>query len=239
MKANLLYSLNNPSYGVDMSQILFFESMLRMPLGLVMLPLRCTLVKTASAVIMISPIDFTAQQLQEIADFGKVTDVVAPSLIHHLFVKKALQKFKNVNLWGPPGCQEKRPDLPWTHIFERDPWPHTQNIEALLIAGAPKLNEMAFFDKTSRTLIVVDFCFNLLNPQGWCAPVMLRLLGTYKKFGVSRIVKRFLVDKEAFLTSTKKLLSWDFEQIAMAHGDLITANGKFKLMESLRERKLL
>ena len=48
-----------------------------------------------------------------------------------------------------------------------------------------------------------------------------------------------LGDRTAFARSIDHLLSWDFDRIAMAHGEIVTSHGKTMLIDALRERDLL
>lgn len=218
--------------------ILFLESELRLPLGALHLPLRSTVVKTPKGTILFSPLDFTRHQIKEIREFGEVTDIVAPSLRHHLYLSKAMLRFPRATVWGPPGCRKKVWKISWDKVLGKDKWPYQSFIEVALIRGVPKFNELAFYDKESRALIAGDLCFNVLHPKGWAAPILLRLMGLHKKLAVSPYFKFFLKDRERFATSMDKILKWDFDKIAMAHGQLVTAKGKQMLAKALKARRL-
>ena len=45
-------------------------------------------------------------------------------------------------------------------------------------------------------------------------------------------------DRPAFLRSIDAVLAWDFDRIAMGHGELVTKNAKQMFVEALREREL-
>lgn len=216
--------------------IYFFESSLKMPL--MPLPVRATLVKGPESLVLISPIRFTEEQVAQIRQIGEVTDIVAPSLLHHLAIPKAVQHFPKATLWGAPDLHKKRADIAWQKILAQDPWPSASGLEPHLIRGAPKLNEVVFLEKQSRTLIATDLCFNLQDARGLGAFLILSYFGTYRRFGVSRFWLRYVKDKEAFLESLRVILSWDFDKIVMAHGHVIESGGKSLLQASLRERGL-
>lgn len=218
-------------------KISYFESEIKMPV--MKLPVRTTVVQTSTALIVISPIDFTEEQLKQIEQMGEVTDLVAPSVLHHLYMGKAIQKFPKAKVWGLPGHLKKRPDILWSAILGKDPWPHQKEIDLVLIEGVPAMAEVAFFCRSLKTLIVADLCFNLQNPKGLGAAVLTRMLGTYRQFAVSRLVSRVLKDKSAFESSVRRVLEWDFDQIAMGHGDLVTGNGHKLLENAMHERGFL
>ncbi len=218
-------------------KFLFFESEIKMPV--MKLPIRSTIVQTANALIVISPIDFTIEQLTQIRQLGPVTDLVAPSVLHHLYMKKAIAAFPQATVWGMPGLKEKCPDIQWNRFLTIDAWPYQQEIEILPVNGVPSMAEVALFCKEPRTLIVTDLCFNLQNPKGLGAAVILRMLGTYGQFAVSRLVGRFMKDEKAFRESMQLILKKDFEQIVMAHGEILKHDGRRLLERALQERNYL
>lgn len=214
----------------------YFESEMKMPLGMVILPLRCTLIKTSKARILISPIALTTAHLQEMSGLGPITDIVAPSLLHHLHIKATQALFPQAQTWGPPGCREKFPEIRWDKILSLDSWAHAEEVETVLIEGIPRLNESVFLEKSSGTLITTDLTFNLTNPRGWAAPLVLRHLGTYGHFAVSKLILRFMQDQEALRNSLSRMMSWNFDSVVMAHGEIILSQGKEKLRKALGER---
>lgn len=219
----------------------FFESEISMPAGMVKLPVRCTVVKTPKALIMISPIHFTPEQYRQIDALGEITDIVAPCLIHNRFIGQAMERFKAARIWGPMGYRQKCPHIRWDFIFGEagTTWPHSDDLDILALDGAPDLNEHVFFHRGSGTLLVADLVFNLRNPRGWAAPLMLSLFGTYKKFACSRLFTGKIKDREAMKASLKKMMSWGFDAVVMGHGDRVTAGGHAMMIGTLKDRSLL
>ena len=219
---------------------MYFESEMEMPGGMVVLPLRCTVVKLISGEnVMISPIDFSERQLEEIAKLGSITHIVAPCLIHHLYINKAIARFQPREIWGPPQCRKVLAEVPFNRVFGEDRWPFDTKLPFVFIDGLPRINEVVFYHEATKTMICADLCFNLQNPRGWAAPLMLRMFGTYRKFGVSRLQRRFMKDRVAFEKSVRDVLKWNFETIAMGHGDLVVGHGRDRLETALRERGYL
>jgi hypothetical protein len=214
----------------------YFESELKMPGGIVRLPLRCTFLTGPGMGILISPVKFNFKQIMELKSLGPVTDIVAPSLLHHLYVGQTRNHFPEARIWGLPGMQQKDPMVNWKNIIGRDHWPYSDQVAELPVNGVPRMDEVVFFVKSERLLVVTDLCFNLQKPKGWAAPVMLRFLGTYKKLAVSRLINRFMEDRAAFESSIRRIMEWDFDKIAMAHGELVSHDGKALLRRAFRRR---
>lgn len=217
--------------------IQFFESEVNMPL--MSLPLRSTLIRHKDRAIFISPTQLSAKQIQDIKQKGVVTDIVAPTLIHHLFIPQAHKNFPDAKIWGVEGFTKKRPDIKWDYTLTQKNWLYSDFVQVLEIQGIPNLNEAAFFHKESKTLIVADLLFNLQNPKGFFSYLLLSLLGTYKKFNVSRFLTLSVKDKDTFKYSLDQILKWDIERIAMSHGDLVTSNARAELQKIFKNRKLI
>lgn len=215
-------------------KLLFLEDHIAMPV--MKLPVRCVAIKTRQGVILISPIKFSSDQLQQIVELGEVKAIVAPSLIHSLFMKKACKRFPNATVWAPPGMREKFPNMKIDKIFTQDTWPFQDQIEVQLIAGLKKVTEVAFYLKELRTVVVCDLAFNIQHPHGLGARIFPRFLGTYRKFAISRLWNVFMKDKAAFSESIQNILKWDFDQVIMAHGEILTENGHELLRQSAQKR---
>lgn len=217
-------------------EIKFIESSIKMPM--MTLPLRTTLVKVNGKVIIFSPLNFTNEQLDEIKRFGPVSDLVAPSLLHHLYIGHAIKNFPEAKVWAVPGLPEKRPEVQWSATLTDGTWTYP-SIELLQIEGLGKISEVVFFCKELKTLLVTDLVFNLQNVKGIRSLILLSLFGTYRRFAVSRLIRHFVTDRRALRQSLLKLLMWDFDQIVMAHGDVLRSQGHHALTQALKERKYI
>jgi hypothetical protein len=213
----------------------FFDSELHLMPG-VTIPLRSMLIETERDAILISPVGSNAERS---AIASRPTVLVAPSLLHHKHLVETRERAPIVSLWGPKGLAEKRPELAGARVFGRDPWPYGEILPFVAIEGAPKRNEIAFFHPPSRTLYTADLVFAISEPKGFLTPLTFRAMGIYKRFAMARSWERWVEDRIAFRRSIEELLAWDFDRIAMAHGDIVERGGRQRLIEALRERELL
>lgn len=219
-----------------MQNLTFFESQIQMPL--VQLSLRSTRVQLKTATVLISPIRFTDADLSEL----KMTPpdaIVAPNNFHHLYVSKAKTQFPGARLYAAPGLQEKRADVAWDETLAAESWPHQDELPLVHIQGMPKYNEVVFFHRASKTLIVTDLLFNLQNQHGWAAKFVFGLMGTLNRPAVSRLFKLVTKNRAQARNSIKEILKFDFENIVMAHGEIIQGNGKQIFEQACRKRGLL
>lgn len=220
-----------PGRNVGPSIPAYFEASLHMLPG-VHVPLRSMFVPLRG--VLISPVGGE----QERAVMSQVRTLVSPSLLHHLHLARARELAPHAELWGPPGLAEKVEGLGPLKVFGQDPWPHDAEIAFDIIDGAPKRNEIVFLHRPTRTLYTADLVFNMHAPSGLLSPLAFRAMGIYKRFAVARMWTHWVEDRAAFDGSIARVLAWDFDRIAMAHGEIVASNGRQVLIDALRERDL-
>lgn len=172
----------------------------------------------------------------EIAALGPVAYVVAPNCYHHLNVIPFLKRFPEAKVYGAPGLAKKRPELPLAATLDdaaAAPW--AEALDQITLAGAPKLNEVVFFHRASRSLLVADLLFNVTAPDGWMTGLILRIMGTYKRLGPSRLLRyRLTKDRRALKADVERMLTWDFVRVLPGHGDLFEASDPSLARERVR-----
>lgn len=220
-----------------MSDLKFYESTIRMPL--VNITARSTLVPLKNnKYVLISPVKFDEGQRSELLKVNPEA-IVSPSCFHHLFIKAAHDYLPEAKLYGAPGLQRKRADIKWDGILNETPWPYQDELKAIVIEGAPKINEVVFYHRDSKTLIVTDLLFNLKNLKSLPEKLVYGLMGTFNNPAVSRLVKLMTRDRKALKKSLKQVLELDFDRLVMAHGEIIPTGGKKIITDALNARNLL
>jgi hypothetical protein len=217
------------------SRALTFDSKLALLPG-VTIPLRSMLITGSEQQILISPVG-TAAEAAQMATSRLA--LVAPSLLHHLHLRTAIERYHPLTLWGPPGLAEKKPELGPIFTFGVDPWPHGDQLAFVVIEGAPKRNEVVFFHPPSRTIYTADLFFNILEPEGFLTPLAFRMMGIYRRFATGKMWRRWVTDKAAFGRSIDQILAWDFDRIVVAHGASVEDHARDRFEIALRELALL
>jgi len=195
--------------------------------GGVHLPSRMTIIRLPDGDLLLhSPIPIDDALAAELSALGPVAHVVAPSLLHHLFVPQALERYPQALLIAAPGLAEKRAELPVADVLSDEPPPAWEGvIDQVVIRGAPRLNEVAMLHRPSRTLIVSDLVFNVQHPQGLGTALALRMMGTHKRLRQSRAWHLYARDRAQVRESVEKVLSWEFDRVLPGHGDPFEGNG--------------
>ncbi|MCA9613325.1 MAG: DUF4336 domain-containing protein [Myxococcales bacterium] len=204
---------------------------------LVKLPLRTTVVTLASgARVLLAPAStFSPERFRELAKDGEITDVVVPNLFHTEGVVPAAKAFPNARLWGPVGIEAKKLDVRWHGTLGRDPWPHDE-LPAITLEGMPSVAETVFVHSPTRTLVVADLAFHMVDASGLGARIVYGLFGTYRRFGVSRLLMRTVKDRGAFEGSLRTLFEHDFDALIPSHGALVSEGAKERLRDAFAER---
>ena len=106
-------------------------------------------------------------------------------------------------------------------------------LEAHAVAGMARLQETVVFHPASRTLVLTDLCFNLVNVEGWFARTQLKMLDAYGRFGPSFLCRNwFTTDRAELRRSIDHLLAWEPERIVVTHGAVVTEGGTDQLRDA-------
>ncbi len=176
-----------------------------------------------------SPVRFDNELRRAIDALGPVRAVVAPSKVHHLFVKDYRVAYPDAAAFGPPGLAEKQPELRLTDVLGDTPHPLWRaDLDQHLFRGAPYINEVVFLHRASRTLVLTDLAFNT-PADATRARLFLWVVGARGRFGPHRLVRTMLRDRAAARTSVARLLEWDFDRVIVSHGDVLETGGRARL----------
>lgn len=93
--------------------------------------------------------------------------LISPNKLHHLFLADWTQKFPDAICYAPPGLVKKRPDITFSRVLgmrPKDEW--AEEINQTIIKGSPIMEEVVFFHRNSKTLILADLIENF-NPESF------------------------------------------------------------------------
>jgi hypothetical protein len=200
---------------------------------------RMTVVRLGSSGLFIhAPIPLTPALQRELDDLGPVQAVVAPNAMHHLYIGDYMKAYPQAQFFTAEGVAKKRPELRFNGVLgDRPEFLWGSDLDQLPIRGCPKLSEVAFLHRASRTLIVSDWLFNFSSRasgphRSLLTRFYLRLTGAWGGPRQSRLLRAVITDKEAARASTERLLAWDFDRIIVCHGDILETGGHTALREA-------
>ncbi|MBY0273850.1 DUF4336 domain-containing protein [Candidatus Binatia bacterium] len=173
-----------------------------------------------------SPLPLDGGLGAEVAALGEVAYAVAPNRVHHLYAGDVARVHPEARLWVAPGLPEKRPDLVHEAVLDDEaPVEWRGQLEQTFFRGRPYENEVAFFHPKSRTLILCDLAFNFGPRDALPTRVLMKLLRSYGKLGPSKLDPLLIRDRRLARASLERILSWDFDRVIVAHGDVQESGG--------------
>ncbi len=193
---------------------------------------RMTVVRLASGRLMLhSPCNITAAIAEEISALGPVAHIVAPGNFHHIYAATAQDAFPRAKTWICPGVESRSPGLKYDGLLgDVAPAEWVDEIDQVLVKGTRIMREVAMFHRASRTLILVDLIENFTDATPHTGGA-LKFLFKYvlRMWNNPRPAPEYRMgwsDRQAAAKSLRRILSWNFQQIVLAHGDLIDRHAR-------------
>jgi hypothetical protein len=194
---------------------------------------RMTVIRLAGGRLLLhSPVALDAQLRGELDALGRVSFAVAPNRVHHLYAGDVARAYPGARLWVAPGLPRKRPDLVFEAVLGDDaPEPWRGEVEQVFFRGRPYENEVVFFHRASRTLLLCDLAFNFGPRTALPTRLLMKLLRSYGRLGPSTLDPWLIRDRRAARESLERILAWDFDRVVVAHGDVQESGGHRILSE--------
>lgn len=194
---------------------------------------RTTVVRTAGGALLVhSPGPADAELYREVEKLGPVAALVAPNKLHHLHLADWTRAFPDARTFGAPGLAAKLKTLRIDEeLGDEPPALFGPTLDQHHVRGAPRLEEVVFLHRPSRTLLLTDLAFHVRHSTSRFTRVFMRLNGGYGRFGPTRLLRSTFRDRRAARASLDLVLGWDFERVVVTHGDVLERGGR----EALRD----
>jgi len=200
------------------------------------LPVRAAVVALENGDLALhSPVAMNDEVVTALRRLGTVRHVIAPSALHHLHIAAAMKHFPDAKVHGTRALLKKRKDLKLAALLNDGLASELSGaLEAITLAGNPKVEETVFLHKPSRSLLVIDMVFNITHPQGMMSKFVLSCTGTNGRLAQSRVWQFYAKDKKAFIESTHQMLGWAFDSLVPCHGEVLATGAKDAVHAALR-----
>jgi hypothetical protein len=204
---------------------------------------RMTVIRLADGKLMLhSPCEIDDHMRRALAEIGEVAYIVAPGTFHHLHVQSAQVAFPEAKTYICPGIERKRPDLDFDWLLgDNAPPAWAGQLDQVLVRGNRWISEVAFFHRVTRTLILVDLVENITDSTphvDWQLKLWWKVV--FHMWNTPKPAPEYQLgwsDKEAARASLRRILRWDFDQVILAHGELIEADAR-QVVERAWQRPL-
>jgi hypothetical protein len=173
-----------------------------------------------------SPVALDASLSEALEGVGTIRYVVAPNRFHHLYIGQ-YAGCPGAELYAAPGVPQKQPDVSFRAELRDDPpsgW--AGEIDQVFVRGYPLHNEVCFFHRATRTLLMSDLIFNFRADRPLVTRMMARAVGAYGRLGTTWLEPFLIEDKRAMRESIDRILEWDFDRVIMAHGQVVERDGR-------------
>ncbi|MDF2179888.1 DUF4336 domain-containing protein [Aliiglaciecola sp. CAU 1673] len=198
---------------------------------------RMTVVRLSSGELWVhSPIRLTSAIKVQLESLGKVTYLIAPNQLHHLFLPDWQTAYPSAQAYGTDEVIKKRTDIDFSGSLNAScSWPWQGEIEQLLFSGSPAMQECVFFHKDSKTLVVTDLVENFSGHEfNWWQKILAKGAGILAPKGKTPLDWRlsFIFGKTQARHHFEKMLSWQPKILVMAHGEVVKENTEAFLAKS-------
>lgn len=194
---------------------------------------RMTVLRLAGERLLLhSPVSLDGSLRAALDAVGRVAYVVAPNRLHHLYAGGVATQYPDARLWIAPGLETKRPDLRYEAILgDEAPVEWRREVEQVFFRGRPFENEVVFFHRETRTLLVCDLAFHFGPRAPLLTRIVMSVIGGYGRFRPTRLDPLLIRDRAAARESLERILAWDFDRVILAHGDVLTSGGRAALRD--------
>jgi hypothetical protein len=206
---------------------------LRMPGGLV-LPTRTTIIQLRSrGLLIVSPPPVEVGGLEGIDHLGAVEETLAPNTFHHLHATAFHARYPDAKFRATPGLFARVGGLPrGEELTERAPASWTGDLAHEILGPVRGNSEVALFHRPSRTLVLTDVAFNMVDFPRRLDRLAWRLIGAPIGFGPSRTARRLLLRDRALASAfLARVLAWPFRRVLVAHGDALDVDAHAVLVK--------
>ena len=198
----------------------------------VMFTTRMTVVRLSDGSVWAnSPVPLRFDTLKRITALGPIRYLVAATPRHVWRLEGWHTLFPEAQLWTPtssPFTLKKR-RLPFTGILGDEPPPSwAKEFDQLAFKGNPLIEEVLFFHKESRTVILDDLIqIHPIVKGKSVRNALFRLAGVaYPRGGVPIDIRLSFTNRRLARRSLGKLLSWDFDKLIIGHGACVEREAK-------------
>jgi hypothetical protein len=191
---------------------------------------RMTVIRLANGgLVLHSPTKLDLSSKREFQQLGPITAIIAPSWWHDLYLREYLSSYPDAKLYGAPTLVRWSQSLPFVELLDGlAPSLWVDQIDQVHVQGIGLfLDEIVFYHRPSRSLIVADLLFNLSEKDAWITRALGSLvIGPFPGCRFARLYRPAVTDRRRMRAAVERILDWDFHQIIVGHGAVVESNAK-------------
>jgi len=152
-----------------------------------------------------SPVEWAAEDMETVAQIGRVNHLVSPTPLHDWRLASWAKAFPDARIWPAKSLGDVAPPE-WSG-----------DLDQLVFRGSRILNEVEFLHRPSRTLIMGDFIQNYAPGTSRFRTLFFKLAGVDGSTPIDARAS-FAGNKVSGRASLERLLLWEFDKLILAHG---------------------
>lgn len=211
-------------------------------------PTRMTVIRLTSGDLFIhSPTYLTNSLKMEINALGVVRHLISPNKIHYASIEQWSEVYPKAVRWASPGVRERAKNRGFNTAFECDlseepdsAW--AGEVDQVIVHGSRFMEEVVFFHKPSRTLILADLIENFERDKlSKRYAFLARLAGSLDPDGKAPLDLQltFWGHKAQARKAVHQMLVWQPEKVILAHGRWYPENAVEELKRAFRWLELV
>lgn len=203
---------------------------------------RMTIIRMNSGELFVhSPTALTRELKATVDSLGPVRHLISPNKIHYWWIGEWGRAYPDAVKWASPGSRPPAHAQGWefdSDLGETADHAWNEEIDQLIVHGGRFMDEVVFFHRSSRTLILADLIENF-EPTKVHSPFLrflLKLAGNTDPDGKLPIDLRlsYRGRHDKISQAVTKMLQWEPERIVLAHGRWYESNGVAELRRAFR-----
>ncbi|MDJ0895453.1 MAG: DUF4336 domain-containing protein [Alphaproteobacteria bacterium] len=209
------------------------------PWGKLTFPTRMTVIRLGSGDLFLhSPTKLDPSLKSEIDALGPVRHLVSPNMIHNLHIEAWGAAYPEAVKWASPGVRV-RVDYAFDRDLGEEPDPAwSADVDQRIVHGSRVMEEVVFFHRPSRTLILADLIenFDLARVPDWYQRLLVRLAGVAAPDGKCPVDFRltFWGRHDRLVPAIRWMIDCAPERVIISHGDWFRQNGVAVLRRAFR-----
>ena len=175
----------------------------------------------------------TPENRDALTALGVVRHVVGPSLWHDECMAEFQSAHPEAIFHATPGLAGRCRDVRFAcELGDSSHADWAGDLEQHLVRGMPRMNEVVFFHRAARALILADLAINVGPPASFVTRCLFGLAGAWNRFTPTRYCRSLIEDRSALQASVERILGWEFECIVVGHGRNLPRGGRASFREA-------
>ena len=195
-----------------------------------------TVVRLGGELWIHSPVSITPEMASDLDSLGRISFVIAPNKYHHVFLSEWRANYPEADFYASPGLKVKRQDISFDgELLATEAYAWSQTLAHTIFGPSRLFDEVVFFHRPSRTLILTDLIINAkTDGYNWWQKRFAAFDGLdYPRGTTPRLYRWSIKSKPAIRAIYQTMIEWEPEKVIISHGEWFRETGLAELKARL------